>query len=204
MRSAELEIGVAARADGLHKAAVLVVLHHAAVEVAVGDEDVALLIKGHVGLAAEAVLLVAAVISTATGHVGQAGHRVFAPADGHQHLALGAELDEHVGALIDRPDVVLGIDANRMRERKAVIAATDLADEAALRRILEQPRLVGAMVDVDVALRAGGDAHVLAGVDPRRVLKEIWNRFVRNRRHVGGGGLGLGRDGAAAKNDGGE
>ena len=120
------------------------------------------------------------------------GHRILAPADRHQHLALGAELDEHVGAFVDRPDVVLRVDAHRVREGEAVVVAADLADEGALRRVLEQPRLVGAVVDVDVALRVGGDAHVLAGVDARRVLEEVGHRFVRDHRHVGRRGPRLG------------
>ena len=117
--------------------------------------------------------------------------RVLAPADHHQHPALGVELDEHVGAFVDRPDVVLGVDAHRVGEREAVVVAADLADEGALRRVLEEPRLVGAVVDVDVALGVGGDAHVLADVDPRRVLEEVGHRLVRNHRHVGGGGARL-------------
>ena len=52
-------------------------------------------------------------------------------------------------------------------------------------RVLEEPRLVGAVVDVDVALRVGRDPHVLAGVDAGRVLEEVGHRFVRNDRHVG-------------------
>ena len=57
VRRVELQVAVAARADGLHEAAVLVVLHDACVEVAVRDEDIALLIERDVGLAAEPVLL---------------------------------------------------------------------------------------------------------------------------------------------------
>ena len=126
-------------------------------------------------------------------HVREHRDRIFAPPDGHQHLALGTELDEHVGAFVDRPDVVLRVDAHRVREGEAVVVAADLAHEVALRRVLEQPRLVGAVVDVDVALRVGRDAHVLAGVDAGRVLEEIWHRFVRDHRNVGRRGPGLGR-----------
>jgi hypothetical protein len=67
VRRVELQVAVAARADRLDEAAVLVVLHDARVEVAVGHEDVALLIEGDVGLAAEAVLRVAAVERAAPG-----------------------------------------------------------------------------------------------------------------------------------------
>ena len=65
-----------------------------------------------------------------------------------------------------------------------------------LRGVLEEARLVGAMVDVDVALRVGGDAHVLAGVDAGRVLEEVGHRFVRDHRDVGRRGLGLRQNGA--------
>ncbi len=180
-------------ADGLDEAAVLVVLHDARVEVAVGDEDVALLIEGDVGLPAEAVLLIAAVEAARARHSREHRHRILAPPDRHQHLAFGAELDEHVGALVDGPDVVLGVDANRVREREPVVVAADLADELAGRRVLEQARLVRAVVDVDVALRVGGDAHVLAGVDARRVLEEIRDRLVGDHGHVGRGGAALSR-----------
>ena len=203
VRCVELQIGAAQLADGLHEAAVLVVLDHARIEVAVGHEDVALLIEGDVGLAAEAILLVAPVGAALARHVAETGHRIFTPANGHQHLALGAELDQHVGALVHRPDVVLGVDAHGMRKGKAVVAAANLADEHAERAVFEQPRLVGAVIDEDVALRVGGNAHVLAGVNPRRVLEEVRDRFVRNRRDVGGGGPGLGRDCAAAQDHGG-
>jgi hypothetical protein len=81
-----------------------------------------------------------------------------------------------------------------MSEREAVVVPADLADEDSLRRILEQPRLVRAVVDVDVALRVGRDAHVLAGVDAGRVLEEIRHGLVRNHRHVGGRGPVLRRD----------
>jgi hypothetical protein len=83
------------------------------------------------------------------------------------------------------PDVVLRIDAHRVREGEAVVVAADLADKYALRTVFEEPRLVGAMVDVDIPLRVGGNPHVLAGVDARRVLEEVHDRLVRDGRNVG-------------------
>ena len=106
----------------------------------------------------------------------------------------GIELDQHVGAFIDRPDVVLRVHAHRMREREAVVVAADLAHEHALRRVLEEPRLVGAVIDVDRALRARRDPHVLAGVDARRVLEEVGHGFVRDHRDAGRRGPRLGRE----------
>src|SRR3989442_495712 len=37
------------------------------------------------------------------------------PAHCHQYAALGVKLDDHVGTLVDDPDVVLPIDAYRVR-----------------------------------------------------------------------------------------
>jgi hypothetical protein len=85
---------------------------------------------------------------------------------------------------IDGPDVVLRVDADRMRERKAVVVASDLAGEIALGVVLEDACLVGAVINVDIALRIGGNSHVLAGVDAGGVLEEVRNRLVRNRGNV--------------------
>ena len=72
-----------------------------------------------------------------------------------------------------------------MREGEAVVVPPDLADEGALRRVLEEARLVGAVVDVDVALRVGGDPHVLAGVDPGGFLKKLGTASCGMTGHVG-------------------
>ena len=58
----------------------------------------------------------------------------------HHDAALGIELDDHVRSFVDDPDVVLWIDAHRVREDEAVEALADLADELARRIELEQPR----------------------------------------------------------------
>ena len=199
VRRVELQVAVAARADGLHEPAVLVVLHDARVEVAVRHEDVALLVEGHVGLAAEPVFLVPAVVDAGARHVRQRPDRILPPADGHQHAAVGRELHQHVRAFVHRPDVVLRVHPHRVREGEAVVVPADLADEGALRRVLEESRLVGAVEDVDVALRVGGDAHVLAGVDAGRVLEEPGHGLVRNHRDIGGRGLVLRGDGRAVR-----
>src|ERR671913_1476811 len=71
-----------------------------------------------------------------------------------------------------------------MREGEAVVVAADLADEAPLRRVLEQPGLVRAVVNVDTAFGVRGDAHVLPGINSGRILEEIENRFVRDEGNV--------------------
>ena len=105
-------------------------------------------------------------------------------AEHHQHLALRVELGDHVGAFVDRPDIVLRIDAHRMGELEAVIALADFLEEIAVLVELEQPRVGAAMKDEDVALGVGGDADRLAEIFARRKLQEIRHRGVGNLRHV--------------------
>ena len=65
----------------------------------------------------------------------------FLPASEYLRHASGRiELDDHVRALVDGPDVVVLVDAHGVRERPAVEALADFADELALRSELEQLR----------------------------------------------------------------
>ena len=129
------------------------------------------------------------------GLVGSGGRRDHAvdgrrpAAEHHQHLALGAELGDHVGPLVDRPDVVLRIDAHRMGEFEAVIALADFLEEVAVLVELEQARIGAAVIDEDVALGIGCDANGLAEVLAGRELEEVRHRSVGNFRHVLGLGL---------------
>ena len=50
------------------------------------------------------------------------------------------QLDDHVRALVDGPDVVVFVDAHRVRERPSVQVAADLSQEVAVRCELEQLR----------------------------------------------------------------
>src|SRR6185503_98462 len=68
----------------------------------------------------------------------------------------------------------------RVREGEAVAADAEFLDEGAALVELEQPRLAAAGVDVDVALRVGGDADALAHVETGRQLEEVGNRVERN------------------------
>ena len=99
----------------------------------------------------------------------------------HQRdAALGVELHDLVGALVDRPDVVLRIDAQAERGVEAVDVLAPLAHELAAGVELEQARAVaveravvaergvgmpGARVDEDLALRIGADAADFADED---------------------------------------
>ena len=53
--------------------------------------------------------------------------RLRPPAHRHQHASFRAELDDHVRAFIDRPDVVLRVDADAVRHLEAVETLTDLS-----------------------------------------------------------------------------
>ena len=78
--------------------------------------------------------------------------RIRTLAEHHQQPSIGAEFLDHVGAFIDGPDVVVLVDADRVREREAVAANTEFLDERAGLIELEQSCLAAADVDEDVAL----------------------------------------------------
>ena len=102
----------------------------------------------------------------------------------HQHLPFGTELDDHVRAFVHGPDVVLLIDAHRVRERETVEPFADLLDEFAGLVEFEQARVVAAGVDENVALGIGGDADRFAEIQAGRQLQKIRHGFVRHLRHV--------------------
>ena len=99
-------------------------------------------------------------------------------AEHHQELALRTELRDGVRAFVDRPDVVLRIDAHGVRELEAVIALADFLDEVAVLVELPQPRVGAAVVDEDVALRIGRDADGFAEILAGRHLQEVRHRRV--------------------------
>jgi hypothetical protein len=107
-------------------------------------------------------------------------------AEHHLDAAGGVHLDDHVRALVGRPDVVLLVDAHSVSERPGVEILADLADEAAVTIELENLRRCGAegvgysaatRIDVDVALGVHRDARCLAQVHVRRQLDEVRNRL---------------------------
>jgi outer membrane protein assembly factor BamB len=116
-------------------------------------------------------------------------------ANHHQHLAFGAELGDEVGPFVDGPDVVVLVDADRVRELEAVVALADLLDEGAVAIELEQPRRVAAVIDVGVPLRVGGDGDRFSQVLPCRKLEEVRDRGERDVRNAGDRRLLLGETG---------
>ena len=186
------------------EAAILVELHHAVVAIAVGDENVALRIPAHIGWTAEDILFGRRIRTGRRRHHSEDGGRP-AP-DHHQDLPVGAELGDHVGPLVHRPDIVLRIDADGMGELEAVIALADLLEEIAVLVELEQARGGAAMVDEDVPLRIGRDAHRLAEIFAGRQLEEIGHRLEGDLGHILGLGLDLRerRTGTQHQGDGGD
>src|SRR5206468_11026457 len=148
--------------------AVLADLGDARVDVAVADIGIAGAVPGHVGRLTEASVYcrqrrVRPLMRMRLG-VGGFG---LAP-EHHLHATGGIHLDDHVRALVGRPDVVLLVDAHRVREGPGVEVLADLADEAAVTIEFQDLRggraerigdSAAARIDVDVALRVYGNAR---------------------------------------------
>ena len=117
------------------------------------------------------------------------------PAAEHHHdAALGVELDDHVRPLVHGPDVVLRIDAHRVRELEAVEALRRSRGRSCRSRRTRTGGCRRCACRRRCALGIGRDADALAEVEVRRHLQEIRHRFVRDLRHVLGLGLALGED----------
>src|SRR6185437_10755770 len=163
--------------------ALRVVFHDAVVAVAVGDEDVALRIPTHIGRTAEDIFLRRRIGAGARSHRAADGRRP--AAKHHQHLAVGAEFRDHVGAFVHGPDVVLGIDPDGVGELETVIAFADLLEEIAV--LVELPELRGrsaAVIDEDVALRVRRHCDGFPEILSRWRLQEVGYRGEGDFRYV--------------------
>ena len=130
-------------------------------------------VPGDVGLAVEGVRLVRAGVLPAAGHSDSCSSGSGRLPSTIRSFPSRAELHDDVRALVDGPDVVVLVDAHRVRERHAVAAAAELLDEGAGLIELEQARLAAARVDEHVPLRIGGHAHALAHVQPAGSFKKF-------------------------------
>ena len=188
VRRVELPRLRSARAPRREESAVLVELRDARVgAVAVGDEDVALGVPGHVARPVELIAgaagsgwRISAPASTATtsgrrrrGRRHPHGDRFRLPAHHHQDAAVGPELDDLVRSFVDDPDVVLRVDADRVREEEAVDALPDLTHERAGLIELEEPR---AAVREDARVAETGRRIAGAGVDEKMPGRVRWPR----------------------------
>ena len=82
----------------------------------------------------------------------RARDRVRPVAQDHDDPTRGVEFEDHVGSLVDGPDVVLGIDTHGVCELEAVIPFADLADVFPGLIEFEQPRVRASRIDEDVSL----------------------------------------------------
>ena len=115
------------------------------------------------------------------------GMRVFVgcfglAAEHHHDAALGIELDDHVRAFIDGPEIVLAVDTHGVREGPGVQVVADFAHELAI--LVEEQDLrgggsvrgtggVAAREDVNLALGIHRDAGGFAEVQIVGQLEEI-------------------------------
>ena len=126
------------------------------------------------------------------------GDRFRLSAEHERDAPLGIELHDLVGRRVDRPDVVLRIDAQADRRVEAVDVLPELAHELAVRIELEQPRsaareravvaerrvgMAGARVDEDLSLRIRADAADFADEDVGRRLQQIGVGVERDLRN---------------------
>ena len=119
---------------------------------AVRNKDIPLLVECDVGRPVELVPLDASADRTGRGGRRtttdpiEARHRqVFRCAsENHLHLSLLVELDDRARPLVDRPDVVLRIDANRVGEDESVKTLAELAQILARLVELEETGPAGA------------------------------------------------------------
>ena len=175
--------GLAAR---LHPVAVLVELRDARVDVAVADVDVALRVPRHVGRLAEPTVLRRSRRRHVFPRLGAVG-RLLAAAEDPLDATRSIEADDHVRALVDRPDVVVPVDAHGVGERPPVEVLADLANELAGWRELQELRRHRAEggpggaarpgKHEDPSLRVDRDARHFTEVDIVRQLQEVGHRL---------------------------
>src|SRR4051812_33874165 len=129
------------------ESSVPVELHDACIRaVTVGDEDVALAVKGDVARTGELIAGAAgasrrsSAALTGAGRRGLPGgrrnshrHSLGFAAEDHQHVTVGSELDDLARALVDDPDVVPGVDPHAVRDEKSIDALADFLDIVAAR-----------------------------------------------------------------------
>src|SRR4030095_6060811 len=178
----------------LHPIPIFVVFSDARIDVAVADIDVAFGIPRDVGRLSEKPVYCGERRLDMFPGFGVFVSRFLSAAEDPDDSAGRVEFDDHVRALVDRPNVVVLVDAHRMGERPAVKTLADLAHENAVLIELEQlrsggrvsraARAVGACKHEYVALRVDGYARYFAEIYAVGKLWEISYGIKCEFRHV--------------------
>ena len=190
-------------APGLEPLAVLIDLGDARIDVAVADKSVAGLVPGDVGhLSEKAIVGRKRRVRMFEWRGVLVRGFLFAP-EHHVDPAFRGELDHHIRALVGDPDIVLGVDLHRVRERPGIEVMADLPQIIAVGVKLEQLRRrrgvsragrIASMQHEDVALRIDRDAGNFAQVEVGRQVQKIRDKFIRDGRDFLSGGEISGRE----------
>ena len=190
MRQAELSGRRAFVAPRHDPVATLAVLGHPRVDVPIGDVDVSGRVPGDVGgLAEQSINRRKRRIDVLPGLCFVIGGFLSAAKD-HQHAARFAELDDHIRAFVDCPDIVVSIDPHAVSKGPCVKTLADFPDEFSLgtkleqlcggRRVSGSVRAVRARKHIDVPFGVHRDARHLAEIHLGWKLEELGDRFERN------------------------
>src|SRR6185369_10501892 len=152
-------------APRLHPVAALVDLGDTRVDVAVTDICVAILIPRDVGRLTEQTVDVRQRRLGMPPGAGVLVCRFLAAAEYPLYATSGVELDDHVRALVDRPDIVVAVDAHSVGECPAIEPLADLADELAVLVELQKLRGRGRISGTVGAVRAREHIDVAPGID---------------------------------------
>src|SRR5215831_13682071 len=177
MWSIELSLCLATLAPGLYPVAVFVDLDDPRIVIAVADKDIACHVPRHVGGPVEEAGPRRRSGRARPGLFGAALDQFPLPAQYHQHLALGAELDHHVRALVYAPDVVVLVHSDHVREVKPVQISSDLSQKLAITVKFEQPRMAAPGEDKNMSLGIQRDSCHLAKVKLHRQFDRIRGRL---------------------------
>src|SRR2546422_4816398 len=182
VRSAELAGLVARFAPGFEPVAVLVDLGDARIDVAVADVSVAGGIPSHVRNLAEHAIDRSKGWLDVLERLGAFVGGFLLATEDHHDAAFGIELDNHVGAFVGDPDVVVLIDFDGVGEGPGVEVVADFAEEFSVGSKFEELRGSGgvggaggvaAREDEDVAFRIDGDTGGFAEINIGRKLQEV-------------------------------
>src|ERR1700674_4353795 len=185
VRSVELAGLVAGLAPGLEPVAVLVDFGDARIDIAVADVGIACRVPRDVGDLAEHAIDGRQRRLDVLERLGAFVRGFLLAAEDHDDAAFGIELDDHVGAFVGDPDVVVLIDLDGVGEGPGIEMVADLAEKFSVGGELEELRgaraiggtcAVATREDEDVAFGIHGDAGGFAEVEVGRKFQEVGDR----------------------------